>query len=404
MSRPFVMAFMSNGFERCARMKKKIILFGHGTVGSAVFDALVRTPMLDSRAEIARIIVRSPETRAHLPYRGLFSKADHDMFEGIDIMIEAMGHDEPAGSYIKEALLRGIPVITANKETMNTNFKDFSDISRDKRTPVLFESSVMAGVPVIRTLSTRGSLSSVNRIEGIMNGATNFVLTRIIDGGLTTAEAMDEARAKGFLEADPTDDIMGFDAMRKLMILAKMIAGPDIIESSVLRHGIVFPDDETRATINAHGLLLRQVANMSTDQSGLFLSVMPELLDKVHPLADVRYEENMVRISGRDIDGIMLRGAGAGGSPTADGIMSDLSLLLDGHPYAITKPLAKRVIADPNKMFMRFALLIDPVLFPKSYTSRMLGNLVLTKEMTYGELKPWLPHIRFLAKVGFDDA
>jgi homoserine dehydrogenase len=385
-------------------MKKNIILFGHGTVGSAVFDALAANPELDSRAEITRIIVRNPETRKHLSYHGLFSKAEADMFQGADIMIEAMGGDEPAGSYIKEALSRGIPVITANKETMNTHFKVFSDMSRKQRTPVLFEASVMAGVPVIRTLSTHGSLLSVNRIEGIMNGATNFVLTRIMDDSLALDDAMDEARAKGFLEADPTDDIMGFDAMRKLMILAKMVAGPDITESSVLRHGIVFPDDETKATINAHGLVLRQVANMSTDQSGLFLSVMPELLDKDHPLADVRYEENRVRISGRDIDHIMLRGAGAGGSPTAEGIMSDLSLLLDGHPYAITKPFEKHMIADPSKTFMRFALLIDPVLFPKAYRSSMLGNLVLTKEMTYDELKPWLSHIRFLAKVGFDDA
>ncbi len=385
-------------------MKKHILLLGYGTVGSGVYEHIQADQTLSDRVEVVRIFVKHPESRVGLPHFGCFTKDPDGLFDGIDLMIEAIGGTDPATSLIEQALRRGIPVITANKEVMNAHFETFLSLASLHQTHILYEAAVMAEIPIIKTLHEALKHGRLTEISGIMNGATNFVLSKTMNEGIAFEQALAIAFDNGYLEADPTDDLFGLDAMRKLSILTKMTLTTKIDPKDILRIKVNVISEETRALFNERHWVLKQVAEATKVEEDVRLQVLPVVLKADHPFYGVDDENNIV--SWKDDKDVThaLQGKGAGKIPTAKGVISDLKRWLEGIPYQIDIRYDHLKATSSDHLLIRWLIDISWVLFPKAYVNQSIGHLILTHPMSFHELTPYLDRIRFIAKVGFDHA
>lgn len=248
----------------------------------------------------------------------------------VDVVVELMGGVEPAGTLILEAMRLGKPVVTANKELIAARGTELSRAAEQAGVDLLYEAAVGGAIPIIRPLRESLAGEQVERLMGIVNGTTNFMLTRMSDDGLTYAEALAGAQRSGLAEADPSSDVDGHDAAAKIAILASIAFGGAVAAESVHREGIsrLDPIDIAYARRLGFEVKLLAVAERASCGDGspdsIAVRVHPAMVPRHHPLAFVRGSFNAVFIEGGAMGELMLYGRGAGGRPTASAVLGDV--------------------------------------------------------------------------------
>jgi homoserine dehydrogenase len=310
----------------------KIGLLGLGTIGGGVAELFKRNrEQINAKSELdlvlERVADRDPSKLAalDLPAEKLVDDAYKIINDPeIDIIIELIGGIEPARTMIREALEKGKYVVTANKDLIATHGEELLDLAREKKLNIFYEASVGGGIPLIRPLKYSLVADRLQRVVGILNGTTNYILTRMSCDGLDFEEALDQARISGFAEADPSSDLEGRDASYKLMIMAGLAFGQKIDPAKVYMEGIT---SITAADINYAreiGCAIKLIAIGENLPGGVALRVHPALVPLNHPLASVKDEFNAVFIEGEAVGDVMLYGRGAGAKPTATAVLSDV--------------------------------------------------------------------------------
>jgi homoserine dehydrogenase len=306
-------------------------LLGYGTVGSAVSRMLAESGDEIERATghrltVVRALVRDPaKERAFAPNDDVLT-ADFAEFRDdprVDVVAEVMGGLEPAGGYVRELLRAGKPVVSANKQLVAREGADLFAIASVAGVQLRFEASVCAAVPVVKVLRESLVAENVHRILGIVNGTTNFVLSRMEQGG-TYAEALAEAQSLGFAEADPTDDVSGADAAAKMAILATVAFGSRVLLDDVQCRGIDTIEPVHVSAAAAFGMAVKLIGIATLAGQAVDVRVQPALVELAHPLAGVEGSSNAVVLQGDAIHEVTLGGPGAGGIETASAVVADL--------------------------------------------------------------------------------
>jgi homoserine dehydrogenase len=311
----------------------RVGFLGCGTVGAAAIrllaehgdDIALRT---GCRLEVTRVAVTDLERDRDVPVeRSRFTTDGVSIVDDpdVEIVCELLGGVEPARALILRAFANGKAVVTGNKELLANHGKELFDASDAAGTDLFFEAAVGGGIPLIRPL--KGSLvgERVTRLIGIVNGTTNFILTRMSEHGWAFEDALAEAQRLGYAEADPTADVEGFDAAAKCAILASIAFNTRIVAGDVFREGIsrVQPQDIVDARRLGYEVKLLAIAEL--DEGEVSVRVHPAMIPASHPLASVRDAFNAVFVEGEKIGQLMFYGRGAGGDPTATAVVGDLS-------------------------------------------------------------------------------
>jgi homoserine dehydrogenase len=306
-------------------------LLGYGTVGAAVNRLLVESAddierATGHRLRVVRALVRDPaKERAFAPADGVLTTDVSDVLDDPSIAVvgEVMGGVEPAGTYVADLLRRGKSVVSANKQLVAQRGAALFATASEAGVQLRFEASVCAAIPVIKVLREALVVTNVHRVLGIVNGTTNFILTEM-EAGASYDDALREAQARGFAEADPTDDVTGADAAAKMAILATVAFHSRVELDDVAYAGIdaITPDDVAAA--HELDMVIRLVGAARLVDGRLDVRVHPALVDRHHPLAGVEGAFNAVMLQGDAIREITLEGPGAGGIETASAVVADM--------------------------------------------------------------------------------
>jgi homoserine dehydrogenase len=306
-------------------------LLGYGTVGAAVHRLLVENAddierATGHRLRVVRALVRNLSAqRGFKPEPGVLTADPADVLgdPSIAVVAEVMGGLEPAGPLVLELLASGKPVVTANKQLVARQGPELFAAAASAGVQLRFEASVCAAIPVVKALRESLVVTNVHRVLGIVNGTTNFILTEM-EAGATLAQALADAQARGFAEADPTDDLSGADAAAKMAILATVAFGSRVSLDDVQCRGLEsIPSGLPRAARELE-MVVRLVGAATLLDGAVDVRVGPALVDRHHPLAAVEGAFNAVMLQGDAIREITLEGPGAGGIETASAVVADL--------------------------------------------------------------------------------
>jgi homoserine dehydrogenase len=294
----------------------RVGLLGHGTVGSA-FEALLAeqadafVPITGLRPEISGVLTRS---------RGDFD----EILAGSDLIVELIGGIEPAREYVLRAMQAGKHVVSANKQLLSQHGEELWACARENNVQLRFEGAVAGVVPVIRVLQESLAATRVERIHGIVNGTTNYILTEMASRGLSYADALGQAQQLGYAEADPTDDVTGRDAAAKMAILARLAFSTPVHLDQVVYEGIEHLTGEDMEYAKELGLGLKLIGTAERVDGGISVRVHPAFLYAEHPLASVHGPFNAVTVESDAITEVTLSGPGAGGPQTATAVLGDV--------------------------------------------------------------------------------
>jgi homoserine dehydrogenase len=311
----------------------RIGVIGHGTVGAA-FVKLVKqqsdtiAARSGVRLEIARVAVRNTATHAgSLVADVLTQDADFVVSDPtVDLVVELMGGIDEARALILKALASGKPVVTANKALIATHGAELFAAADKSGIDLLFEAAVCGGIPLIRPLreSLRGE--PIRRVLGIVNGTTNYILTKMSEDGASYADALAGAQQLGYAEADPTADVEGLDAAAKISIIASIAFGANVVAGDVYSEGItkITAADIAIAHRLGYAVKLLAIAELEKSSGSVSVRVHPAMVPHHHPLASVRDAFNAVVVDGEASGSLMFYGRGAGGDPTASSVLGDV--------------------------------------------------------------------------------
>ncbi|HAF19822.1 MAG TPA: homoserine dehydrogenase [Chloroflexi bacterium] len=307
-------------------------LIGLGTVGGQVAERLLTwQAQLARRAGIElclrRVLVRDVKKRRPMPVATELLTADpQELLEdpAIQILVEVAGGDEPMHSYLERAIRSGKHVVTANKVVMAKHGPELLDLAAERNVDVYFEAAVGGGIPLISTFRTDLQANRIERVSAVINGTTNYVLGRMASAGLSLGDAVHEAQAAGFAEADPTDDIGGFDATYKLAILGSIAYEIKIRPDDVFREGIEGIEPVDFRYARELGYAIKLIAHTQRHPGRVEARVHPAMVPLDHPLAQVEGANNAVYVEGDLVGQVLLVGQGAGGRPTASAVVGDL--------------------------------------------------------------------------------
>ena len=314
-----------------ASVEVGVALLGYGTVGASVSRMLAESGEEIERAtghrlRVVRALVRDLEKERPFPAEDGVLTTDFAAVRDdpqVDVVAEVMGGVQPAGDYVRELLRAGKPVVSANKQLVAREGADLFATASEAGVQLRFEASVCAAIPVIKVLRESLIATNVHRVLGIVNGTTNFILSRM-ERGDAYADALAVAQELGYAESDPTDDVEGLDAAAKMSILATVAFGSRVTPNEVETTGIT---GLTPAHISAAaelGMVVRLVGIATLDGEEVDVRVQPAFVERSHPLAAVDGAFNAVMLQGDAIREITLEGPGAGGTETASAVVADL--------------------------------------------------------------------------------
>src|SRR5437660_2772857 len=315
----------------------RVGLLGHGTVGAA-FAAL-----LDERAgEIERFNGRRPVLGGVLTR----SRGDFDeILANADVLVEVMGGIDPAREYLLRAIRAGKDVVSANKLLLSQHGEELFETARERGVRLRFEAAVAGVVPVVRVLEESLSATPIERVSGIVNGTTNFILTEMARG-LSYAEALADAQRRGFAEADPSDDVSGRDAAAQMAILARLAFGTPVHLDEVRYEGIEHLRGADLEYARELGLGLKLIGTAERRDGGLSVRVHPAFLYAGHPLASVSGPFNAVTVESEAITEITISGPGGGGRQPASAVLGDVVSVMTGGARPPAPPLTLELIED----------------------------------------------------------
>lgn len=310
-----------------------IALLGFGTVGSGVAEAIDRNKELIFRqlgceVQIRRVLVRHPKAYAdhpllqNIPVTDAFSDILSDA--EVDIVIEVMGGIHPALEYVNEAIRRKINVVSANKDLVAMYGPDIIFNALANHVHFSCEASVAGGIPILMPLHQSLAANEIESILGILNGTTNYILTRMYESGVSYESALKEAQDKGFAEADPTNDVCGYDAARKLAILSSIGFRANVTFHDVIVEGIERITQQDIQYARDMGYTIKLLAAGTRQKQGISLNVYPAFVPLAHPLASISGAYNAIYVVGNIVGDVMFYGQGAGSLPTASAVMGDV--------------------------------------------------------------------------------
>lgn len=306
-------------------------ILGLGTVGSGVIQILTHNAedianRTNSHIHVKKALVRNLQTPRSI--NGDFTLTDQpeDILQDpdIDIIVEVMGGIEPARTYILEALRQGKNVVTANKDLLALHGHELLDAAKAAGKDLYFEASVAGGIPIIAALKQSLAANQISTVIGIINGTTNYILTAMTEQGRNYEEVLKEAQSLGYAESDPTSDVEGLDAARKLAILSSIAFNSRVTIDDVYVDGISRITAEDIAYANELDSCIKLLAIAKHQEDGLEIRVHPAILPKSHPLASVGGVFNAVYIVGDAVGETMFFGRGAGSLPTGSAVVSDI--------------------------------------------------------------------------------
>lgn len=304
-------------------------VLGYGTVGSGVVEVLEKNSARIAEKVGEDIKVKYVLDLRDFPGDPIQDRVVHD-FEVIlndpevKIICETMGGNEPAYTFSKKALLAGKSVCTSNKELVANHGPELLRLARENKCNYMFEASVGGGIPIIRPLNSSLTAEELDTITGILNGTTNYILTRMAREGADFEEVLKEAQAKGYAEKDPTADVEGYDACRKIAILSSLMTGKTVDYREIYTEGISKITAEDFAYAAAMNRSIKLLAMSKVVEDGCFAMVAPFMIPSENPLYGVNDVFNAVFVHGNMVDNTMYYGRGAGKLPTASAVVSDV--------------------------------------------------------------------------------
>ncbi|MDA8080431.1 MAG: homoserine dehydrogenase [Actinomycetota bacterium] len=339
-------------------------ILGCGNVGAALVKIILEDQsLIESQTgevlEIAAISVRdlSIERPAWVP-RELLTLDPFSVVTdpSIDIVVEVMGGYDPAKALIEEALRAKKSVVTANKTLLSDFGEELSELARSQGRDIFFEAAVAGGIPLIRSLKVSLAAERVRRVTGIVNGTTNYILTRMSEDGTSYQDALKSAQELGYAEADPTADVGGIDASAKAAILASIAFGRKVQYGDVYREGITSVTLDDFAFAKRHGFTLKLLAicewieGKDGEEGSVSVRVHPTMVALTHPLSAVREAFNAIFVEGDSVGELMFYGRGAGGLPTASAVLGDIIDAAHNLRYGSTE----RHVARPAAQILPF--------------------------------------------------
>ena len=306
-----------------------VAVLGYGTIGSGVVEVLqTNTEVIAQRAG-EEIAVKYILDLRDFPGDPNADKIVHDYDiidkdEDVQVVVECMGGVEPAYTFVKRALLNGRSVATSNKELVAKHGAELIAIAHEKNINFLFEASVGGGIPIIRPLVQCLTADVIEEVSGILNGTTNYMLTRMKEEGISFEEALKEAQEKGYAELHPEADVEGYDACRKIAILTSLVAGKTVDFHKIHTEGITGIDPTDFAYAKKLDATIKLLAVSRETEDGYQISVAPYLLKKENALAGVNDVFNAVAVCGNTLGDTMFYGRGAGKLPTASAVVADV--------------------------------------------------------------------------------
>lgn len=315
-------------------MDDKIInvaLLGFGTVGSGVVKILNSNgdkiaPKIGAALNVKTVLVRNPQKVRDIEFSGNITTDYEQIINDpeIDIIVEVMGGENPTKDYILRALRAGKHVVTANKDVVAKYGKELFEAAEESNVDLMFEASVGGGIPIIRPLKQCLAANEISEVMGIVNGTTNYMLTKMTNEKMDFADVLAEAQAKGYAEADPTADVGGFDAARKLAILSSIAFGTRVALDDVYVEGITKISKQDIEYATEFGYVIKLLAIGREDENGIDVRVHPAFIPSDHPLATVNDVFNAIYVRGNAVGETMFYGRGAGQMPTASAITADI--------------------------------------------------------------------------------
>ncbi len=310
-----------------------IALLGFGTVGSGVAETIKRNSQmmaeqLGCQLKITYVLVRHPDKYKNVPLLEgvhLTSSFEEIMADpDIGIVVEVMGGIHPAKEYIFEALNHKKSVVSANKDVVALFGPEIMHTAMENHVNFSCEASVGGGIPILRPLHDSLAANEIESIVGIVNGTTNFILSSMDEEGVSYSDALRVAQKKGFAEADPTNDVCGYDAARKLAILASIGFRANVTFDDVLVEGIEKISQKDVQYASEMGYAIKLLAVGTRQDNGIALNVYPAFVPRTHPLASVKGSYHAIYVTGNIVDDVMFYGRGAGSLPTASAVMADV--------------------------------------------------------------------------------
>lgn len=389
---------------------RKIAVLGYGTVGSGVVAVLER-----SGEQIAKRLGEPVQAVKVLDIRDfpddpIQKYIVHDFQEilndpEIEVVAEVMGGLHPAYEYVSQALAAGKHVATSNKALVEAYGAELGELAKAHQVSFLFEASVAGGIPILRTMNTAMIQEEIRQITGILNGTTNYILALMEDTGATFEEALKDAQARGYAERDPEADIEGYDAARKIAILASMIRGKHVRYQDVPTKGI---SGITKADIEGAAALggrLKLLGSCSQEDGKLYVSVEPTFVPMNHLLAAVNSVFNAVMVKSSMLGDTMFYGKGAGKLATASAVVADILAALDGsgvyemHTWSKETDEPSHPADRPCKYMVRAEGEKTEHPLIASLASTEGGFSILTEQCSKQELAELLEQIERRAKV-----
>lgn len=307
----------------------KVAVMGYGTVGSGVVEVLdINRNSIAKRAG-AEIVVKYVLDLRDFPGDPIQEKIVHDYQTiandpEVQIVVETMGGVEPAYMFVKAMLEAGKHVTTSNKALVAAKGAELIALAKEKNVNFMFEASVGGGIPIIRPLNSSLTADEIEEITGIVNGTTNYMMTKMSEEGLEFDDVLKDAQAKGYAEKDPTADIEGYDACRKIAILTSLVCGQQVDFEDIHTEGITKISATDIKYAKAMGRAIKLLASSKKVGEGYVAMVAPFLLPQTHPLYSVNGVFNAIFVHGNVLGDAMFYGSGAGKLPTASAVVSDV--------------------------------------------------------------------------------
>ena len=355
----------------------KAALLGFGTVGTGVYKVLKNqekemSAKIGCKVEIKKILVRNIEkAAAKIEDASLLTSQWDEIINDpeIEIVIELMGGINPAKEYILSALKAGKHVVSANKDLIAVHGKEILETAKAAQKDFLFEAAVAGGIPIISPLKNSLEANHVTEVMGIVNGTTNFILTKMSQEGMEFSDALALATELGYAEADPTADVEGLDAGRKAAILASIAFHSRVVFKDVYTEGITKISSRDIAYAKEFGNVIKLLGVAHNTEDGIEVGVYPMMISQNHPLASVRDSFNAVFVHGDAVGDVMFYGRGAGEFPTASAVVGDVMDVTRNIVWNCTgrigwsayKELPIKEFADvKNRFFIRMQVSNEP--------------------------------------------
>ncbi len=361
-----------------------VAVLGYGTVGSGVVE-VIRL----NQEKIAKQIGEALNVKYVLDLRDfpgdpVQEKIVHDFDvilkdDSVKVVVEVLGGIDPAYDYTKRSLMAGKTVVTSNKELVEKHALEFLALAKENKVNYLFEASVGGGIPVIRAINSCLVADEITEVTGILNGTTNYMLTKMADEDLNYEDVLEIAQANGYAEKNPTADVLGYDACRKIAILASIVFGKEVNFEDIKTEGITLVTKRDFEFARHFGASIKLIATCKKVEDKVYAWVAPMMIKKNHPLYSVNDVYNGILVNGNAVGNVMFYGQGAGKMATASAVVADVVDAVKNAGKCLMEGWSseKLELADVEEQKFRFYVRISDI------AAQREGRFTICLEMTY---------------------